>query len=124
MSPFYKAKLLICRHPPNPKIADLGDPGCKSGSCGSPQYNLRFLKGIFVAKTAIIWQIISYEFMNPLLEGIFNTGQFKASTGEYVHVHSETPRDQCIYLQDIINSHGYRFSLEIGLAFGTSTLAI
>ena len=124
MSPFYKAKLLICRHPPNPKIANLGDAGCKSGSCECLPYSHPLATGIFVSKAAIIWQIISYEVMNPLLEGIFSTGQFKTSAGEYVQVHSETPRDQCIYLQDIIASHGYRFSLEIGFAFGTSTLAI
>jgi predicted O-methyltransferase YrrM len=84
----------------------------------------RWPAGIFIVRTAIIWQIISYELMNPLLEGIFSTGQFKTSAGDLVKVHSETPRDQCIYLQEMISAHGYRFSLEIGLAFGISALAI
>jgi predicted O-methyltransferase YrrM len=62
--------------------------------------------------------------MNSILEEIFSTGQFKASSGDYVQVHSETPREQCVYLQDLISTHGYKFSLEIGLAFGMSALAI
>lgn len=62
--------------------------------------------------------------MHPLLEGIFKTGKFTTSSGEQVDVHSETPRDQCVYLQDLIASHHYRHSLEIGCAFGISALAI
>jgi predicted O-methyltransferase YrrM len=62
--------------------------------------------------------------MHPLLEGIFKTGKFNTSSGAAVEVHSETPREQCIYLQDIIVQHGYKQSLEIGFAFGISALAI
>lgn len=62
--------------------------------------------------------------MHPLLENIFRSGEFRTSGGEVITVHSETPRDQCLYLQDLIAANGYMSSLEIGLAFGISAIAI
>ncbi len=62
--------------------------------------------------------------MNAELEEIFTTGKFVNQRGETVKVHSETNREQCRYLQKIIEDHGFRKSVEIGFAYGTSTLAI
>jgi len=62
--------------------------------------------------------------MNPLLEEIFKTRQFRNSRNETVTVDSETSRGQCEFLQGLIRENGYVDSLEIGFAFGTSTLAI
>ena len=62
--------------------------------------------------------------MNTLLESIFETKKFKNSNGEIVHVHSETFREQCVFLQEIIRKNNFKNSIEIGFAFGTSTLAI
>ncbi|HVU98918.1 MAG TPA: class I SAM-dependent methyltransferase [Puia sp.] len=62
--------------------------------------------------------------MHPLLEGIFATRQFRNSKNEIVKISSETSKGQCEYLQAIIRDKGYNRSLEIGFAYGTSTLAI
>jgi predicted O-methyltransferase YrrM len=62
--------------------------------------------------------------MNPLLEEIFATKQFTNSAGQRITVDSETSREQCEYLQDIIRKNHFTDTLEIGFAFGTSTLSI
>jgi predicted O-methyltransferase YrrM len=62
--------------------------------------------------------------MHPLLEEIFTTKQFRNSKNEIVKVSSETGKGQCQYLQELIRNKGYSRSLEIGFAYGTSTLAI
>jgi predicted O-methyltransferase YrrM len=62
--------------------------------------------------------------MNKLLEEVFATMQFKTWTGEVVKVHSETPKDQCEFLQRIIEENKFKNSLEVGFAFGLSTAAI
>lgn len=62
--------------------------------------------------------------MNPLLENIFKTGTFRTKNNEDVKVHSETPREQCLFLQKIIQDNSFTNSIEIGFAMGISTLAI
>jgi predicted O-methyltransferase YrrM len=62
--------------------------------------------------------------MNPLLEEIFESKKFTNSAGQRITVDSETSREQCAYLQDIIRKNHFTDSLEIGFAFGTSTLSI
>lgn len=62
--------------------------------------------------------------MHPLLENIFETRQFLNSRNELVAVNSETPKGQCQYLQTLIRERSYTRTLEIGFAYGTSTLAI
>lgn len=62
--------------------------------------------------------------MHSLLSQIFDSKQFINSKGETVEVHSETSRRQCEFLQDIIQKHSYKHSIEIGLAYGVSSLAI
>ena len=62
--------------------------------------------------------------MNALLEEIFKTRKFKNSRNEVVDVHSETSKAQCEYLQKLIRDNNFSNSIEIGFAYGTSTLAI
>jgi predicted O-methyltransferase YrrM len=62
--------------------------------------------------------------MNPLLESIFKSRHFTNSSGQLVKVDSETSKEQCEYLQDIIGKNHFTDSLEIGFAYGTSTLSI
>ena len=62
--------------------------------------------------------------MNPLLQEIFETKSYTNSKNETVPINSETCREQCEYLQKIINENNFRDSLEIGFAYGMSTLAI
>ncbi|MFD2999129.1 class I SAM-dependent methyltransferase [Pontibacter toksunensis] len=62
--------------------------------------------------------------MNTLLEEIFTSQQFKNSKGEIVKIHSETNKEQCKYLQRIIKDNEFSKSIEIGFAYGVSTLAI
>ena len=62
--------------------------------------------------------------MTELLEKIFNTREFKNSKGETIKIHSETFRSQCVFLQDLIKQYNFRNSIEIGFAYGTSTVAI
>ncbi|TAD86464.1 MAG: class I SAM-dependent methyltransferase [Bacteroidetes bacterium] len=62
--------------------------------------------------------------MHLLLEQIFETGKFLSSKNEYIEIHSETSKKQCAFLQKIISSNNLTRSLEVGFAFGTSTLAI
>lgn len=62
--------------------------------------------------------------MHPILESIFNTKTFLTSNNKLVKVDSETSREQCMFLQDIIQKNKFVKSLEIGFAFGLSTAAI
>lgn len=62
--------------------------------------------------------------MHHLLEKIFETGTFTNSKGETVTIHSETSKDQCSFLQSIIRDKRFENSIEIGFAYGISTLAI
>ena len=62
--------------------------------------------------------------MNTLLEGILESGKFLNSKNSAVDVHSTTSREQCDFLQDIIRDNHLKHSIEIGFAYGASTLAI
>lgn len=62
--------------------------------------------------------------MHPLLENVFETKQFLNSRNELVAINSETPKGQCQFLQDLVREGRYTRTLEIGFAYGTSTLAI
>lgn len=62
--------------------------------------------------------------MHLLLEQVCNTRKFTNSKGDIVEVHSETPLGQCEFLQSIIKDNHFKTSVEVGLAYGTSTLAI
>jgi predicted O-methyltransferase YrrM len=62
--------------------------------------------------------------MNALLEDIFKTKKFRNSRNEIIDINSETSRGQCEYLQNLIRENGFTDSLEIGFAYGMSTLAI
>ena len=62
--------------------------------------------------------------MHSLLAKIFEERKFVNARGEVVEVHSETSKEQCLFLQQLITTHHYTRSIEIGLAFGVSSLAI
>jgi len=62
--------------------------------------------------------------MNTLLTSIFETRQFINSKNQPIKIHSETSKQQCEFLQKIIRDNHCKRSLEIGFAYGTSTLAI
>ena len=62
--------------------------------------------------------------MDKLLEQIFQTKKHTTSGGELIDIHSETSREQCLFLQDIIRRNKFTRSVEIGFAYGISTLAI
>jgi len=62
--------------------------------------------------------------MNQLLESVLETKKFRNSNDKTIEVHSETSKQQCEYIQNIIYNNKFKNSLEIGFAFGASTLAI
>jgi predicted O-methyltransferase YrrM len=62
--------------------------------------------------------------MEKLLEEILTTNQVKDDKGNLHSLHSHTRRAQCEFLQKLIEDVKPSLSLEIGLAYGISTLAI
>jgi predicted O-methyltransferase YrrM len=62
--------------------------------------------------------------MHQLLQQIFKSKKISNTKGEIIEVHSETSEQQCGFLQEFIRRNRFRRSLEIGFAFGVSTLAI
>jgi predicted O-methyltransferase YrrM len=62
--------------------------------------------------------------MHKILENIFETRKFKNSKNEIIEIHSETGREQCLFLQDLVKKNKFKKSLEVGFAYGTSTVAI
>ncbi len=62
--------------------------------------------------------------MHPLLEQVFQHKSFINSRGENVEVNSETSRGQCEFLQRLIEENGFKNTLEVGCAYGISTVAI
>ncbi len=62
--------------------------------------------------------------MHPILEEVQKTGKYINSRNETVVIDSETPIPQCEFLQEIIRENKFKAALEIGMAFGTSSLAI
>lgn len=62
--------------------------------------------------------------MNKLLESAFANRVLVTSNGKNIELHSETNKDQCEFLQKIIRENNLSKSLEIGFAYGISSLAI
>ncbi len=62
--------------------------------------------------------------MNNILEDVLKTKRFVNSRDQTIAVHSETSKDQCEFLQQIIRKHHFKKSLEIGFAYGISAVAI
>jgi predicted O-methyltransferase YrrM len=62
--------------------------------------------------------------MHQLLLDIFGTKQVRAEDGSFLPLHSNTTLEQCKFLQELINEVRPDSSLEVGLAYGISTVAI
>lgn len=62
--------------------------------------------------------------MNLKLEEILRTKTYVNSKNESIKIHSETGLQQCEFLQKIIRENKFKHSLEIGCAYGISTVAI
>jgi predicted O-methyltransferase YrrM len=62
--------------------------------------------------------------MNFILEQVFEQSGFVFSNGEKFNLHSNTPKGQCEFLQQIIKENGFKKSIEIGFAYGISSIAI
>jgi predicted O-methyltransferase YrrM len=62
--------------------------------------------------------------MNKLLKEIFEKKEFLSENNEIIKIHSETSKEQCEFLQNVIRENNFKKSIEIGFAFGMSTLAI
>lgn len=58
------------------------------------------------------------------LNNIFTTRKYTKLNGKIIDIHSETGCDQYIFLQSIIKNESYTKSIDIGLAYGISALAI
>jgi predicted O-methyltransferase YrrM len=62
--------------------------------------------------------------MHPQLKDIFSTGKVIDEKGNVYPLHSNTTAAQCEFIQSLIQVAQPENSLEIGLAYGISTLAI
>jgi predicted O-methyltransferase YrrM len=62
--------------------------------------------------------------MHHLLNDIFSSRQVEDRYGNKMELHSNTTSGQCEFIQQIIREIGPERSLEIGLAYGISTVAI
>ncbi len=62
--------------------------------------------------------------MLPLLQKIFSSGQIENPKGEFVKLHSHTPLEQGLFLQEIFDQVKPFASLEVGMAYGISSLFI
>lgn len=62
--------------------------------------------------------------MNQLLEDLYSGKTLYTKTGAPIRVHSHTGKEQCLFLQKIISDNGFSRSVEVGLAFGISAIAI
>ena len=62
--------------------------------------------------------------MNKLLETVFETRTITTKDNSNVRIHSETSKKQCGFLQKIISENKFSKSIEIGCAYGISSLAI
>lgn len=62
--------------------------------------------------------------MHPQLKDIFSAGKVTDENGNAYPLHSNTPAAQCEFIQDLVQEAQPENSLEIGLAYGISTLAI
>lgn len=62
--------------------------------------------------------------MPELLREILSSGIVTDADGEKLAVHSNTSAEQRAFIQDLISRTGARHCLEVGLAYGVSSLAI
>jgi predicted O-methyltransferase YrrM len=62
--------------------------------------------------------------MHPLLEQIFRTGMSEWPDGSPTPVSSSISRDDCAAVERVIARSGATSAVEVGMAFGISTLAI
>lgn len=62
--------------------------------------------------------------MNQVLQEILTTGSTVISSGDVVQVHSQISGDDVRFLSEVLSGLDVNVSLEIGLAFGVSALAI
>jgi len=62
--------------------------------------------------------------MNAVLEEILRSGYATGSSGERIAVHSQISREEGEFLQQIVATVRPKVSLEIGLAYGVSSLFI
>jgi hypothetical protein len=62
--------------------------------------------------------------MNSILEEILRTGYSQSANRQLIKVHSQIPREEGAFLQEIISEVKPQVSLEVGLAYGISALFI
>ncbi len=62
--------------------------------------------------------------MSQVLEDIFTSGKVEDASGNVFDLHSHTSLEQCYFIQNIIEEIDARRCLEVGLAYGVSSLAI
>jgi predicted O-methyltransferase YrrM len=62
--------------------------------------------------------------MHQLLRTIFETKQVQEKDGSFLPLHSHTTSEQCEFLQELIKEVRPESSVEVGLAYGISTIAI
>jgi predicted O-methyltransferase YrrM len=62
--------------------------------------------------------------MNRILKEIFESNQVVDENGKVHLLHSHTSKEQCEFLQDLIREIAPSSCIEIGLAYGISTLAM
>lgn len=62
--------------------------------------------------------------MLSLLENIFTRKEIQSPSGEFIKLHSNTSKEQGIFLQEIFEKIKPEKSLEVGLAYGISSLFI
>ncbi|MBI3718869.1 MAG: hypothetical protein HY252_09800 [Sphingobacteriales bacterium] len=62
--------------------------------------------------------------MNELLNNILKKRTYSTIDKKEIRIHSETGEEQCLLLQNIILKNNFSSSLEIGCAYGISSLAI
>jgi predicted O-methyltransferase YrrM len=69
-------------------------------------------------------QKIKIPIMHQILRDIFETKQVRGKDGSILPLHSNTTSEQCAFLQELIDETRPESSLEVGLAYGISTIAI
>lgn len=62
--------------------------------------------------------------MSEILDNILVSGKVEDATGNVFDLHSHTSPEQCSFIQEILKEIDARRCLEVGLAFGVSSLAI
>jgi predicted O-methyltransferase YrrM len=62
--------------------------------------------------------------MSHLLTQILQSGKVKDASGKLYDLHSHTSTEQCVFLTNLVNEIDAERCLEVGLAYGISSLAI